>query len=43
MKITVDLPDLQEVVANAVEVAMTDKQTKIYQNIAHMILASIKF
>ena len=30
MKITVDLPDLQEVVQNAVETAMTDKQTKLF-------------
>ena len=30
MKITVDLPDLHEVVADAVETAMTDKQTKLF-------------
>ena len=30
MKITVDLPDLQEVVAASVEAAMTDKQTKLF-------------
>lgn len=30
MKITVDLPDLQEVVQDAVETAMTDKQTKLF-------------
>ncbi len=30
MKITVDLPDLQEVVAASVEAAMTDKQAKLF-------------
>lgn len=30
MKITVDLPDLQEVVADAVENAMTDRQSKLF-------------
>ena len=30
MKITVDLPDLQEVVASAVEAAMIDKQSKLF-------------
>ncbi|MFL5765466.1 MAG: hypothetical protein ACJ77K_16090 [Bacteroidia bacterium] len=30
MKITVDLPDLQEVVKEAVETAMIDKQTKLF-------------
>ena len=30
MKVTVDLPDLQEVVQEAVETAMIDKQTKLF-------------
>ena len=30
MKITVDLPDLQEVVAEAVDHAMTDRQAKLF-------------
>lgn len=30
MKITVDLPDLQEVVAQAVDHAMTDRQSKLF-------------
>ena len=30
MKITVDLPDLQEVVKDAVETAIIDKQTKLF-------------
>lgn len=30
MKITVDLPDLQEVVAASVEAALVDKQTKLF-------------
>lgn len=30
MKITVDLPDLQEVIKDAIEKAISDKQTKLF-------------
>jgi len=30
MKVTIDLPELQEIVQDAVETALTDKQTKLF-------------